>query len=60
MTIREIQFIYILLAHKNPQLLQRLCTKLFAPYCRFYIHIDKAVDIAPFHQVLKILKTSIF
>lgn len=60
MITTQIQLNYILLAHKNPQQLKRLYTKLFAPYCRFYIHIDKAVDIAPFYKVFNNCKNIYF
>lgn len=41
---------YILLAHKNPDQLQRLIERLTARYVKFYIHIDKQVDINKFKR----------
>jgi hypothetical protein len=39
---------YIILAHKNPEQLQRLIERLSAESSYFYIHIDKSVEIDPF------------
>lgn len=39
---------YILLAHKNPDQLQRLIERLTTKDVKFYIHIDKQVDINKF------------
>lgn len=41
---------YIILAHKNPLQVLRLVNQLNAPFCSFYIHIDKAIDILPFFE----------
>lgn len=43
---------YIILAHKNPQQVQRLIKLLNTNQCNFYIHIDKGVDINPFNTIL--------
>lgn len=43
---------YLLLAHTNPPQLKRLVERLSSEHNSFYIHIDKRVDIEPFHQVL--------
>lgn len=43
---------YIILAHRGPRQVARLLEKLITPECRFYIHIDKDVDIAPFRREL--------
>lgn len=50
---------YIILAHKNPQQVQRLINRLETPNCNFYIHIDKGVDIIPFLDALS-NKTNVF
>ncbi len=39
---------YIILAHKNPLQLWRLIQRLKEPWTKFYIHIDKEIDIRPF------------
>ncbi|RDV10666.1 hypothetical protein DXT99_26255 [Pontibacter diazotrophicus] len=41
---------YIILAHRLPEQLHRLINKLDAANCSFYIHINKAIDIAPFKE----------
>ncbi|HMI60907.1 MAG TPA: beta-1,6-N-acetylglucosaminyltransferase [Puia sp.] len=43
---------YIILAHKGPQQLARLLEKLFTRESRFYIHIDKDVEMYPFMKEL--------
>ncbi|HLF51222.1 beta-1,6-N-acetylglucosaminyltransferase [Flavobacterium sp.] len=43
---------YIILAHQNPQQVQRLINRLDTSYSNFYIHIDKGVNIIPFRDVL--------
>lgn len=43
---------YIILAHKAPLQLARLLERLFTRESRFYIHIDKDVDIYPFRKEL--------
>jgi hypothetical protein len=43
---------YIVLAHKNPQQLKQLIEKLSTPITCFYVHIDKAVEIKPFLDML--------
>lgn len=51
---------YIIIAHKNPQQVQRIIDRLYTPNCNFYIHIDKRVDISPFINVLTIHKNIFF
>lgn len=46
------QINYIILAHKNPQQIQRLIGRLDTLNCHFYIHIDKGVPITPFLDAL--------
>ncbi|HTI92566.1 MAG TPA: beta-1,6-N-acetylglucosaminyltransferase, partial [Puia sp.] len=41
---------YIILAHKSPRQLARLLEKLTTRESRFYIHIDKDVEIYPFRK----------
>ncbi|MCC8358521.1 beta-1,6-N-acetylglucosaminyltransferase [Salinimicrobium sediminilitoris] len=43
---------YIILAHKNPIQLGRLILRLQHPGCRFYVHIDRNVEISPFLKEL--------
>jgi hypothetical protein len=43
---------YIILAHKNPEQLERLVNRLHAENTFFYIHIDKKIDDAPFKNIL--------
>jgi len=40
----------LIAAHAYPELLGRLITKLRRPFTSIYIHIDKGVDIRPFHS----------
>ncbi|MGE4288396.1 MAG: beta-1,6-N-acetylglucosaminyltransferase [Salinivirgaceae bacterium] len=44
---------YIILAHKNPEQLFRLVSRLNHPDDFFFIHIDKKVDILPFQIVFE-------
>jgi hypothetical protein len=46
---------YIILAHKNPQQLRRLMTRLGDADCTFYVHIDKRSKIEPFRSELTTL-----
>ena len=43
---------YIILAHQRPKQVKRLLEKLASEGSRFYIHIDKNVDIRPFKTEL--------
>lgn len=43
---------YIILAHKNPAQVERLIQRLKHPNSRFYIHIDRNVQISPFEEEL--------
>lgn len=43
---------YIILAHKNPRQVARLISRLYEPWTKFYIHIDKNVSIKPFKDAL--------
>lgn len=49
---RKMEINYIILAHKNPQQVQRLIDRLTSPDSHFYIHIDKGAEIIPFTDVL--------
>ncbi|MEO8170797.1 MAG: beta-1,6-N-acetylglucosaminyltransferase, partial [Oxalobacteraceae bacterium] len=42
---------YLILAHDNPEHLQRLITALSSSSSSFYIHIDKKSNIAPFLSI---------
>lgn len=44
---------HLILAHKNPQQLERLIYALDHPQFDFYIHIDKKADISKFSYLLK-------
>jgi len=44
---------YIILAHKNPEQLHRLVSRLHHPDDYFFIHIDKKVDNEPFLEIFK-------
>ncbi len=43
---------YIILAHKCPEQLKRLVLKLSSTGTKFYIHIDKNIDLKPFKDQL--------
>ena len=43
---------YIILAHKNPQQLDRLIKRLAEPWTTFYIHIDTNKEIEPFKRTV--------
>lgn len=47
---------YIILAHKNPNQVKRLVSKLNCENTFFTIHIDKNVNIEPFYQQFKGLR----
>ena len=51
---------YIILAHQRPKQLRRLLEQLASEGCRFYIHIDKNVDIRPFKTELAALDQANF
>jgi hypothetical protein len=51
---------YIILAHQRPKQVKRLLEKLDSEGCRFYIHIDKNVDIRPFKTELAALDQANF
>src|SRR5438128_1435733 len=44
---------YLIMAHKNPEQLSRLISRLIDGESEFFIHIDKKVDAAPFENRLK-------
>lgn len=44
---------YIILAHKNPDQLHRLVSRLHHPDDYFFTHIEKKVDIKPFQIVFE-------
>lgn len=41
---------YLLLVHKNPSQFQRLVAALNAPWCNFFIHVDKKADVRVFKE----------
>jgi hypothetical protein len=43
---------YIILAHKNPEQLKRLISRLNTSWTYFYIHIDSNSKIEPFEEIL--------
>jgi len=45
---------YIITAHKNPDHLKRLITRLHDGNSEFFIHIDEKVDITPFQHLSQI------
>lgn len=51
---------YIILAHKSPLQLARLLEKLTTRESRFYIHIDKDVELQPFRNQLGHLNNVFF
>jgi hypothetical protein len=51
---------YIILAHKRPQQVARMLEKLITRDTRFYIHIDKDVDICPFKKELGYFSNTFF
>jgi len=51
---------YIVIAHSRPKQLGRLVKKLNGPGCRFYIHIDKAVEIEPFWKEIEPCENMLF
>jgi hypothetical protein len=51
---------YIILAHTKPQQVARLLERLVTCDTRFYIHIDKEVDIYPFRKELGHIPNTFF
>lgn len=51
---------YIILAHKLPQQLYRLLSRLDDKQSDFYVHVDQKVDILPFQCALEPLLTNIY
>lgn len=49
---------YLVLAHRDPEQLQRLVCKLDDPRFDFFIHIDKKKDITPFTAITEKVKNS--
>lgn len=43
---------YLIAAHADPVQLKRLVVSLDEPYCDFYIHIDKKINISLFKSEL--------
>ncbi len=39
---------YLILAHNNPRHVQRLVASLSSPDARFFVHLDRKADLAPF------------
>jgi Core-2/I-Branching enzyme len=56
----KMEISYIILAHQRPKQVKRLLEKLASEGCRFYIHIDKNVDIRPFKTELAALDQAYF
>ena len=48
------KYAYLVLAHNNPQQLERLLNRLQDPAVEFYIHVDKKCDISSFLYIAKI------
>ena len=42
------KYAYLILAHNNPQQLERMLNMLQDPAAEFYIHVDKKSDIRTF------------
>lgn len=53
-TVGNFKISYLILAHNNPNQLERLVSRLQAPWCKFYIHLDKKADIKVFRDHLSI------
>lgn len=51
---------YLIIAHKNPEQLKKLILKLKESWTRFFIHIDKGVEIRSFKEKLKGIENLIF
>lgn len=51
---------YIILAHKRPQQVARMLERLTSQQTRFYIHIDKDVEICPFKKELRNFSNTFF
>lgn len=51
---------YIILAHQLPEQIYRLVYRLNSPWVKFYIHIDKKIEIAPFRSILRDIKNLYF
>ncbi|PRX46307.1 beta-1,6-N-acetylglucosaminyltransferase [Salegentibacter salegens] len=51
---------YIILAHKNPEQLERMYQRLNAPWVKFYIHVDRKVSILPFQSLLNKYENAYF
>ncbi len=43
---------FLIIVHQEPALLRRLVLSLRVPWARFFIHVDKRVDRAPFQNAL--------
>lgn len=43
---------FLIMAHKEPKLLERICKQLSSPNHHLFIHIDKKSPLAPFSSVL--------
>lgn len=48
--IPEVKIAYLILAHRYPEQLARLIRRLDTPHSRFFVHIDRRVDIGPFRR----------
>jgi len=49
----DMKIAHLILAHKNPQQLERLLDALDHPAFDFYIHLDKKTDAAPFEYLYR-------
>jgi hypothetical protein len=48
-----VSLVYIILAHKNPQQLRRLVSRIARPEDPILIHVDRKIDDQPFKQALE-------
>jgi hypothetical protein len=49
----EARIAYIVLAYKLPEQVARMIGRLSHPRARFYVHVDRKVDIRPFRSALR-------
>jgi hypothetical protein len=48
----QMKVAYLVLAHRNPKLLQRVVRRLSSEHCAFFVHIDQKADIRAFSGVV--------
>lgn len=53
--IPDVKIAYLILAHRCPEQLARLISRLDTPHCRFYVHIDRRVKLDPFRSACRAL-----